>query len=101
MSCPPRTRSAFKSAGRALAVESVDAIAGQFANLTQAELDDPVHIDAVTERLLESAVEVARGYLASGSPAVLVRAFLSAFRRTAVLRLAEYVRAVRPAANDA
>ena len=101
MALPLSNRSDLKAAGRAMAIQSVDAIAGHFATLTQAELDDPSRIDVVTERLLDSAASVGRQYLAAGFPPAWVRAFLSAFQRTASAPLAAYSAAVRPAANDA
>lgn len=101
MTRPPRTRADLKAAGRAMAIQSVDAIAADFATLSQAELDDPSRIDAVTERLIDSAASVGREYLAAGFPPAWVRAFLSAFHRTATARIAAYSAAVRPAANDA
>lgn len=101
MAVPLRNRSDLKAAGRNMAIQAVDAIAGHFAKLSQAELDDPSRIDAVTERLLDSAASVGREYLEAGFPPAWVRGFLSAFHRTATERLAAYVQAVRPAANDA
>jgi glutamate synthase domain-containing protein 1 len=101
MAIPLRNRSDLKAAGRAMAHEAVDAIAAHFATLTGEEMEDPARIDAVTERMIEAAVEVGRIYLKAGIPPAWVRCFISSFQRTASARLADHSLAARAPAGTA
>lgn len=101
MSVPLRTRSDLKAAGRALAIKSADAVAAHFAGLPQAEMEDEARIHAAFEGMLAEAATAGSEYLKAGIPPTWVRAFVNAFQRAAVARLALYSLAARPAANDA
>ncbi|MGN8096212.1 hypothetical protein [Methylobacterium sp. 22177] len=101
MTIPLRTRSDLKAAGRNMAIESVDAVARHLAGLTPEEMEDTARIDAMTARMTDAAVKVARTYLDSGIPADWVRAFLNAFHRTATARLDGYSLAARTANTNA
>ncbi|UIN36284.1 hypothetical protein [Methylobacterium oryzae] len=101
MTIPLRTRSDLKAAGRAMAIEAVDATAKHFAELSEVEMLDEARIDAATARMLDAAASVGRTYLEAGTPPAWVKAFLSSFQRAASARLAHHSLAARPAAGNA